>query len=375
MQLISDKIRRLWTVRLAEEHRTLCWRHGLELKKPLIEIVSSSRIWGRYRSQDNTIQISEQLIVNHCWDVVLQVFKHEMAHQAVAELHRTADGHGRLFREACGRLGLAPGFARASGDLPRTLEVSANQEHSVAGRLHRRVAKLLNLASSDNPHEAELALEKAGLLIARYNLRFLSESEEGDYSYRIIKLDRKNVTAAQRIICSLLRRYFFVEVVLSSLYDAESLQTCRTVELLGKIENIETAEYVFHFLENRLQSLWEAHRKTTNCRVGKKKAYLLGILNGFASQLERRFASAGATVSRSNQTAIAVSPVHHDAALQKIMQRRHPLLQRSRMARCQLDGESYAAGKRKGESLSFYRPICAKTSCDQLIKFIPGEQE
>lgn len=361
-------------MRLAEEHRTLCMQHKLDLGKPLIEIVGSARIWGRYRSLDNTIQISEQLIRGYSWDVVLQVLKHEMAHQAVAELYKTADGHGRLFREAAGRLGLAPQFAAASGDLPRTLEHTSRQDPGT-GRLHRRVAKLLQLASSSNPHEAKLALEKAGHLIARYNLRFLSENEERNYGYRIIALGRKRISAAQRFICSLLRRHFFVEVVLSSLYDARLLQSCRTVELLGKLENIETAEYVFHFLENRLLHLWESHRKETNCPVGKKKAYMLGILGGFAAQLDKRFASAEKRIKQSGQTAITVSPLMHDAALQNVVSLRHPLLRQSRMASCRLDGEAFAAGKQKGESLSFYRPLAAKTSPDCEIRLISGERK
>ena len=119
MQPLSEQIRRKWTLRLAEEHRTICWQYGLELRRPLIEIISSVRVWGRFRSSDCTIQISEQLIYFHSWDVVLQVLKHEMAHQAVVELYNTAGGHGRLFKQTADRLGLEPQFAGARGDLPR----------------------------------------------------------------------------------------------------------------------------------------------------------------------------------------------------------------------------------------------------------------
>lgn len=375
MQPISEQIRRLWSLRLSEEHRNLCWQYGLNLRKPLIEIIFSARIWGRFLSSGCTIQISERLIRLHSWDVVLQVLKHEMAHQAVIELYKTPDGHGRLFRQVADRLGLEPRFARASGDLPRTIATAVGQNQP-SGSLHRRVVKLLHLASSDNPHEAKLALEKAGMLIARYNLRFLSEGSESKYSYRIIDLERKNISAAHRHICSLLRRFFFVEVVLSSLYDARVLKSHLTVELLGRIENIDTAEYVFHFLEHRLQHLWETHRRRTKAGAGKRKAYQLGILDGFALQLEKRLAGVKRAVSASDQSAIIVSQqIINDPTLQHLVSRRHPKLRRGRTASCWLDQESFAAGKSKGERLSFFRPITAKTAAGCGVALLSQEKK
>lgn len=375
MQPISEQVKRLWSLRLSEEHRNLCWQYGLELRKPLFEIIASARIWGRFLSSGCTIQISERLIRHHSWDVVLQVLKHEMAHQAVAELYMTKDGHGPIFRKIAGRLGLEPRFARASGDLPRTL-AAVSGPNRATGSLHRRVVKLLHLASSDNPHEAKLALEKAGELINRYNLRCLAEGGEPEYSYRIIDLGRFNIAAAQRHICSLLRRFFFVEVVLSSLYDARALKSHRTVELFGRRENIDTAEYVFHFLEHRLQHFWEVHRSTTKAGAGKRRAYQLGIIDGFASQLENRLATVSRLATAAEQSALIVSlQIINEPGLQRLVSRRHPRLRSGRTASCWLDRETFAAGKRKGEKLSFYRPIASQpAACGSGVALLPPEK-
>jgi len=363
----SQTLRRQWALRLGREHRDICWMYGIALRPPVIEIIAFPRKWGCYRRNENTIQISEELICGHSWDVVVQVLKHEMAHQTAAELYGDPGGHGKAFRHAAEQLGLNPLFAKASGDLPRTLS-SGSLKDKKTHRLNLRVRKLLSLALSANENEARLAMQKASLLIARYNLEIIRESDADLFLYRIIKLGKKTISAYQRLIGSLLREHFFVEVVLSSSYDAESGQDWRTIELIGTGENLDNAEYVYHFLENRLQNHWRQYKagKTNGCH--SRKAFMLGMLNGFERKLQHRdIDTSRSDIGGMQVKELALRAFQQDENLRRFMRRRYPRLSSKKSRREWLHAASYDAGHREGSLLILHRAITEFTDKKGLL--------
>jgi hypothetical protein len=362
----SPTLRRQWALRLGKEHRDICWMYGIALRPPVIEVIASTRKWGCYRRNENTIQLSEELICRHSWDVVVQVLKHEMAHQAAAELFSTPGGHGKAFRQAAEQLGLDPLFARASGDLPRTLS-SESIEDKKAHRLNLRVRKLLSLASSGNEHEARLAMQKASLLIAKYNLEIIRESDADAFQYRIIRLGKKNISAYQRLIGSLLREHFFVEVVLSSSFDAENVQDWRTIELIGTRENLDNAEYVYHFLDNRLQNHWLRYKaeKANGCH--SRKAFMLGMLNGFEKQLQHSCAATSRPDMGRQLKELALRAFHQDENMRRFMKRRFPRLSSRKSRREWLHAASYDAGHQEGSRLILNRAMAVFTDKQELL--------
>lgn len=71
-----------WAAQLAREHRTISWRYGVNLTTPIINISSGKKTVGWWDDRKKTLSISDHLIKTEIWDVVLEVLKHEMAHQA-----------------------------------------------------------------------------------------------------------------------------------------------------------------------------------------------------------------------------------------------------------------------------------------------------
>ncbi len=135
-------------------------------------------------------------------------------------------------------------------------------------KILKRVDKLFCLAGSPNEHEASLALQRANQMLKKHNLRHSGRRDRDEYTYVIINQQRKRIEHHQRVICSLLMDYYFVEVVFSSLYDARTHATYKAIELLGTPENVRIAEHVYYFLVNRLALLWKAHRRATSCPAG-----------------------------------------------------------------------------------------------------------
>ncbi len=186
-----DQLQALWLRQLYHEHEDICLSHNVDLPTPIFEITDSLKIFGRWHTSSRILSLSRHLILHHPWSVVLQVLKHEMAHQLCAFLHGGGTAHGLGFQEACERLGVLPEFRRPGVVVPEMVEAAAaRSELSENGRkCLAKIEKLLALGRSANEHEAALAMEKANELLEKYHLQGLEEG--GEHRYACVVIDRK----------------------------------------------------------------------------------------------------------------------------------------------------------------------------------------
>ncbi len=85
--------------------------------------------WGQWDSETRTLTLSEALIREYPWDVILEVLKHEMAHQIVSETYGGDEGHGALFHQVCRKLGVLPWAMRAETEaLPKSSHEESESE-------------------------------------------------------------------------------------------------------------------------------------------------------------------------------------------------------------------------------------------------------
>ena len=322
-----DELQQLWLDQLVREFEDICFQYRLALKLPLFELSSGVRQSGCWFPRYRTIKISRHLIRNHPWNVVLMVLKHEMAHQVCSEIfHSRAPGHDNTFRRACTMLGVSFPYNRASGDLEATLaDLPAGRQSAAGRKVMARINKLLSLAGSDNEHEASLAMQRATELLHRHNLDS-GAMHQSDCIRLIINTRRKQFPAYRRTICAILNNYFYVRVICSTLYDPDSNSSHKTIELLGRAENVPVAKHCYHFLEQQLASLWQAKRHTFqgNGRTAKN-SYYLGLLHGFS----RKLAGQADTIPAS-PALITAAPgalaVRQDSALQQFVNFHFPRL-------------------------------------------------
>jgi len=80
------EFQRAWAAELYREHESVGWQYSVDLPRPMIEISQARREWGAWDARSRTLRISAHLIETHSWDITLNVFKHEMAHQIVTDL-------------------------------------------------------------------------------------------------------------------------------------------------------------------------------------------------------------------------------------------------------------------------------------------------
>lgn len=303
-------MQQMWLRQLQLEFEEACGYYGVDLQVPVFEITNSKKEYGAWCSATGTLRLSRHLIENYSWSTTLQVLKHEMAHQLCCGLQGNRTPHDEAFQQACEKLGVLPEYRRAGGCLAELVEagVAGSSATENGRRCIERMKKLLALSESSNEHEAALAMQKANELMEKYHIQSLGTGEKQSFSYIIIDRKRKRIERYQRHICTILQDFFFVRVVLSRQYDPDCNETYRTIELLGKRENVAIGEYCYHFLENRLLLLWSSNRTRFNgsTRI-EKNSYYLGLLKGFHQKLEEQRRGRKKTVSEPQLAALVVT--------------------------------------------------------------------
>jgi hypothetical protein len=355
-------LQRVWLRQLLMEHQQICWRHGVALRPPVFEISEDGRRAGTWSADFAGLAIAGWLIRSHGWQVVLEVLRHEMAHQYVHQVmgRGLETPHGPAFQEACCKLGVHHRFRGASGPMGGD---------APPGAVLAKVEKLLCLAGSANEHEAALAMEKANDLLRKHNISRLEQGGATEYDYLISQGHAKRISAVQRAMAALLNDFFYVQVVFNHQFDAASGQTWRVMELLGAVENLAVAEHVHVFLSRRLDILWQHYRAAQQCTGHEKRSYQLGVLKGFRARLqgqERRVLTAPGAKS----TALIRC---EDQGLSRFCRLRHPRLQSVRRRGARVFRGAYQAGEEEGQRLIIHKTVTTRGTAGGLLPAVEAE--
>ena len=324
---------------LAKEYGSINWAFfGNRLQPVPLSLSDDTSRLGCFRRDPRRIELSRELVLQRAWGVVVEVLKHEMAHQFVIEVLGHADeaSHGPSFQRVCERLGID---ARASG-VPEPAP-----EHSA---ILERVRKLFALAGSSNQHEAENAMRMAHRLMLKHNLQRPSDGEApGAFGFRHLGKPTGRISEAESVLAGLLGEFFFVQPIWVSVYRVEDQKRASVLEVTGRPENLAMADYVYGFLQSSAEALWREHkRKHCIRRDAERRAFLAGVMRGFAEKLrsERKAAESTGLVWVS------------DPVADRYFQRRHP---RVRNTSYSSSANSLAGhhGRAAGRELVLKRPL------------------
>jgi hypothetical protein len=316
------------------------------LTAPVLAMTLSRAQLGRWHAATRTLEISRPLVISHPWGAVVEVLKHEMAHQYVDEVleAKGETAHGKAFRDVCERWGIdaaASGVPKRGGDAGER------------GRVIERVARLLALAESPNVHEAEAAMSAAQRLMLKYNIeQRLLPRTGGDaqhYGYRHLGEPSGRVGEAERVLASILAKHFFVEVIWVPVYRPFEGKRGSVLEICGSPENLEMAEYAHAFLRHTASELWDDHKQKTRERSNReRRTFLAGVMAGFADKLSRQ-----ATTSAAEGLVWI-----RDGDLQRFYRARHPHIRNVRYGG-QRRSPAFASGKEAGKKIVLRKPMQA----------------
>lgn len=356
MSAIKEDILKTWLKQIVREHSEICRRFNLELSPPIIQLAEASSYWGKWTPETGIISVSTRLISTKPWDVVLNVLKHEMAHQLVSERLGGSTAHGSEFQEACRMLGVPDAYRRAGGDLP--VSSAHGRQQNETEKIMEKIRKLMALTESANEHEALIAIRKARQLMDRHNLSDCSFDKKSDYASTLINLKRKRLANYHKLICSILTRNFNVQIILTPLYDAHDFATYRCIDILGKRDHVQVAEYVFHFLLARLSVLWENHHGSSSGSRTDKNSYWLGVLNGFREGLENNLPDREKQANnRKDHPPTLPAALHNDPALSNFVAERYPKLCNTRRQSARIDPSRFEAGRLDGQQLRLAKGV------------------
>lgn len=243
-----------------------------------------TRTLGSWNQDTRTLAISEFVIQHGCWDDVLEVLKHEMAHQVVSELFHLngTQPHGEEFARACKILNISP---TASHRL-------TCQGKSGLNSILSKIRKLLALGESSNKFEAQLALAKAHELSVKHNIGMSQSRLEPHYGLRPLGPLFKRVPSYIWGITKILEGFYFIQYIcrpIRSRCPETKNETYKIIEIYGTKENLEMAEYVYYFLLHSGEMNWRIHREQLKLRNNKLKlSFLQGLYNGFYCQLQKQ---------------------------------------------------------------------------------------
>lgn len=313
------------------------------LAAPVFELSDATTRLGRWVHDLRTIEISRTLVLERSWGVVVEVLKHEMAHQYVYEVLGVTDerAHGPAFRDICRRFGID---AAATGMPDEGGEASAE-----SSRVLERIRRLLALAGSPNSNEAEAAMSAAQRLMLKYNLDASTALGHGKAEYGFCHLGTPTGRTGEheRLVAAILAEHFFVEVIWVPVY--RPLEGCdgSVLEICGTKANLEMASYVYAYLLHAAEQLWREHKRAHSVRGDRdRRTFLAGVMSGFLEKLRTQ-----RKASR-DEGLVWVS----DADLTSFYRRRHPRISHVR-TRGPRRTEAHAHGRVAGRSLVIHKPV------------------
>jgi hypothetical protein len=255
------------------------------MQKPLISIRDMKKRLGYWSPSRKEISLSRDLVMNHSWDAVLEVFYHEMAHQFAHQVLNAWDEtpHGPAFIKACYHLRANP---EASGSYP-PLDARLNENLvSDQDKIMVRVKKLLALAQSRNRHEAESAMAKAHELISKYNIDIIEKNRQRQFISIFLGQPALRHTRDIYELAALLESFYFVKGIWIPSYVIQKDKMGRVLEITGTMQNLKIASYVFDVVKNYIDSEWIKYNKNKGLNFYRKTDFAVGIVGGFRKKLE-----------------------------------------------------------------------------------------
>jgi Protein of unknown function (DUF2786)/SprT-like family len=332
------------------------------LRPPEIKISDSGRRLGQWDCARRRIEMARSLFVRETWGTVLEVLKHEMAHQYVHEILGRVDepSHGPAFREICEKLGID---ARAAG-----LPAGSSAENDPGRQRHvkvlERIAQLLALAQSSNIHEAQAATSLAQKLMLKYNVEAAAVGVRGGYEFRHLGVPSGRVSESERLLSIILGQHFFVEVIWVPVYRPLEKKRGHVLEICGTRPNLEMASYVHAFLMRSAEHLWAEHKREQAIKSNRdRRTYLAGVMDGFREKLQAE------TKQHREQGLVWVG----DADLSKYFRRRHPHIRHTRTAGPSRNA-AHGAGRNAGRRLVLHRGMSDAQAAGHGAKLLPGRR-
>ena len=248
------------------------------IKRPLFAIRDMPTRLGCWSREKREITLSRAIISGHPWDDVKEVLLHEMAHQVAHEglLAASEPDHGDGFRQACRLLCANPA---ASGTCrPLHVRLHQGEELNDRDRIVVRIHKLMALAESNNPNEAQAAMLKAHELIARHNVDLIAQDLDQDYHSIFLGAPRLRHFREAYHLAHLLQDFYFIQGMWIQAWVLKKGRMGRVLEISGTRKNVQIADYIHAAICRYIDDAWANYRRNKGLNRYRKTDFAVGII-------------------------------------------------------------------------------------------------
>ena len=272
--LVLDELKRAWHTNV---NRFKWDKSGITA--PHFRITEAQvKHWGQWASATREMSFSRHLISKRPWNEVLEVLKHEMAHQYVDEVLHVNDEppHGPTFFAVCKQNNIDAAVRGTPGA----------DKTTATNHIVEKVRHLLTLASNAGATEAEAkaAAEAAHNLMLKHNIELQEKNEELGYTVRYLGGVTGRIQAYMSELSNILSKFYFVEIIWMTSYDPRSKKKGHELEISGTEENVEVAEYVYDFISRSVVDSWEKKMKDPAFKLALHQEYAKTFGSGMAPQ-------------------------------------------------------------------------------------------
>lgn len=248
--------------------------------------------FGCWFPQRRLIEVHERLLLDFPRATMIEVLRHEVAHQVVSELlggDRHGDAHGEDWKRVARLLGCDDRAESSDAAL------RAHVRRDEGGAMVERVRKLLEHGHNEaaTPAEAEAFLRKARELMRRHRIDqgMLEDHalEDTVYTRRPVGPLFRRLPGYFHLLGHLLSEHYFVHYIQlwSHVYIEGKAERLTHIELFGEPHHLDVAEYVCDQLLHRAESIWSHTRLQLKQRGERpsKRAFMNGLFTGFSDAL------------------------------------------------------------------------------------------
>jgi hypothetical protein len=331
-----------------------------QLRMPLFRLGGMATRLGQYTSGRNEICLGRAFAMKHPWHAVLEVLRHEMAHQIADRVlsGRDEKPHGPAFREACRLLRIDPAASARYQPIDRERE---GDPAAVNDRILMRVQKLLALAESGNRHEAEAAMAKAHLLLMKYNIDRIRSHAPREYGSVFLGVPALRHFREAYHLAALIQDYYFVQGIWVSSYVLSKGKMGKVLEISGTRSNIDIAAYVYDYIHNYIDRHWRRYNRHRRLNRYRKTDFAIGVIEGFREKMADGKQRAASSEERS---LVRIG----DSGLALYMRFRYPFTRTFRRQAANQDDQVIGRGMDAGRRLVISRGITTSEKSGRMLE-------
>lgn len=221
-----------------------------------------------------------------------------------------------------------------------------------------RIQKLFQLADparGATENEIKTALEKAELLMTRYNidrsrLPISGESEAHDRSF-----GKTSIPLSSRLSRKLKSLFSLLQAAtpIRVLFDKSTPSPVAL--LLGSKTDLLYAEFLYSYLSNVFDSLWLQHRRQRP--DSHQTSYFQGLHDGILLSIQQGKKKAEEELKSNERTSYDIVLRDEAQALQKFIFQEFGRTRKARSQSSIRDGDSYHSGRHDGQNVQLQRPL------------------